>query len=128
MSALTSPSFLSVWFAIAGLQTASSFEYTYAYNDSKEEAFSELQDHHSHRKTVWNEFWSSARCLCLQVQSGWPFLINADFLLTASRESIAFGTPWNQGLLGCARAAFVEGYLEIQVGRSSPTFEIEAKL
>jgi hypothetical protein len=63
------------------------------------------------------EVWLSSTGV--QVQSGWPFLINADFLLTASRESIAFGTPWNQGLLGCARAAFVEGYLEIQVGRSA---------
>lgn len=67
------------------------------------------------RDTLKRGFQRPCTCACLQVHSGWPFLINADFLLTASRESIAFGTPWNQGLLGCTRAAFVEGYLEIQV-------------
>ncbi|GBG82389.1 hypothetical protein CBR_g34765 [Chara braunii] len=49
-----------------------------------------------------------------EVRSGWPFLINADFLLIASREAILFDRPWNVGLLQCMPIAFVEGYLDLQ--------------
>lgn len=39
--------------------------------------------------------------------SGFPFLVNADFLLTANRESILDGRPWNQWLRNCIAPAFV---------------------
>jgi hypothetical protein len=45
-----------------------------------------------------------------EARTGFPFLINADFLLPASRERI-FDTPeWNKQLVGFAAATFVEAF------------------
>jgi hypothetical protein len=45
-----------------------------------------------------------------EARTGFPFLINGDFLLPASRERI-FDTPqWNKQLVGFAAATFVEAF------------------
>ncbi|BBN00946.1 hypothetical protein MPTK1_2g03300 [Marchantia polymorpha subsp. ruderalis] len=41
-----------------------------------------------------------------QVRSGLPFVINADFLLVSSRETLRYDSPWNKGILGCVATAF----------------------
>lgn len=49
-----------------------------------------------------------------EARTGFPFLINADFLLPASRERI-FDTPeWNKQLVGFAAATFVEAFHKLR--------------
>ncbi|CAM6116745.1 unnamed protein product [Calypogeia fissa] len=38
--------------------------------------------------------------------TGFPFIIHADFLLTTSRESIRFDSPWKLGILDCIPANY----------------------
>ncbi len=45
-----------------------------------------------------------------EVRTGLPFLINADFLLAASRERIHEAPIWNQHLVKSAAATFVEAF------------------
>ncbi|XP_044491888.1 uncharacterized protein LOC123215739 [Mangifera indica] len=40
--------------------------------------------------------------------TNFPFIIQADFLLASSRESILFGNKWNEGILDCVPSAFVK--------------------
>ncbi|XP_072979221.1 uncharacterized protein [Typha angustifolia] len=42
-----------------------------------------------------------------------PFIIQADFLLAASRESILFDSPWNKGILDCVPTAFVSAFVAL---------------
>ncbi|WP_209629641.1 hypothetical protein [Methanofollis sp. W23] len=42
--------------------------------------------------------------------TGLPFLLNADFLLSSSREAIHEGDPWNQWLRDCIPEVFVEAF------------------
>jgi hypothetical protein len=44
------------------------------------------------------------------VNSGFPFLVNADFILSTSRESIQFGRPWNRWLRDCIALTFVQAF------------------
>ncbi|KAL5558728.1 hypothetical protein UlMin_034939 [Ulmus minor] len=39
-----------------------------------------------------------------------PFIIQADFILTASRESIVLDHPWNLGILNCVPEAFLNAF------------------
>ncbi|GJM95690.1 hypothetical protein PR202_ga12461 [Eleusine coracana subsp. coracana] len=39
-----------------------------------------------------------------------PFIIQADFLLASSRESILFDNQWNRGILDCVPSAFVNAF------------------
>lgn len=39
-----------------------------------------------------------------------PFLLNADFLLTSSREDIHVDEPWNKWLINCVSGVFVEAF------------------
>jgi sacsin len=39
-----------------------------------------------------------------------PFIIQADFLLASSRESILFDNKWNRGILDCVPSAFVNAF------------------
>ncbi|CAM6123235.1 unnamed protein product [Calypogeia fissa] len=41
-----------------------------------------------------------------ELRSGFPFIVNADFILTSSRETIRFNTEWNIGILNCVPLAF----------------------
>jgi len=45
-----------------------------------------------------------------KVRSGLPFLVNADFILSTSRESIQFDRPWNQWLRDCIAPVFVQAF------------------
>jgi len=45
--------------------------------------------------------------------SGLPFLVNADFLLTASREDILAGRPWNQWLRNCIAPVFTATFTKL---------------
>ncbi|GLJ45923.1 hypothetical protein SUGI_0966870 [Cryptomeria japonica] len=42
-----------------------------------------------------------------------PFIIQADFLLASSRESILWDNKWNQGILDCIPSAFCEAFLTL---------------
>lgn len=48
-----------------------------------------------------------------EMRSGLPFLINADFLLTSSREAILEDRPWNQWLCDEIAPCFVEGFTRL---------------
>jgi hypothetical protein len=48
--------------------------------------------------------------LPVQENTGLPFLINADFLLTSSREGIKEKEPWNKWLLNCVSETFVTAF------------------
>lgn len=39
-----------------------------------------------------------------------PFIIQADFLLASSRESILFDNKWNRGIIDCVPSAFVNAF------------------
>ncbi|KAL6623207.1 hypothetical protein ACP70R_033086 [Stipagrostis hirtigluma subsp. patula] len=39
-----------------------------------------------------------------------PFIIQADFILASSRESILFDNKWNRGILDCVPSAFVKAF------------------
>lgn len=45
-----------------------------------------------------------------KVNSNFPFLINADFILSASREGIQFDRPWNRWLRDCVGPVFVQAF------------------
>lgn len=45
-----------------------------------------------------------------EVNSGFPFLINADFILESSRERIQFHREWNQWLRDCLAPTFLEAF------------------
>ncbi|MBW2127328.1 MAG: hypothetical protein JRH08_17120 [Deltaproteobacteria bacterium] len=59
--------------------------------------------------------------LPVRYDTGLPFLINADFILTSSREGILEGLSWNEWLRDCICEVFVtafESWLEIKEYRS----------
>ncbi|CAM6087469.1 unnamed protein product [Calypogeia fissa] len=42
--------------------------------------------------------------------SGFPFVVNADFLLVSSRETLKFDSPWNIGILSCIPQVFLSAF------------------
>ncbi|XP_024538629.1 uncharacterized protein LOC112349098 [Selaginella moellendorffii] len=44
------------------------------------------------------------------IHSGLPFLINSDFLLVSSRETLLFDSPWNQGIFRCVPEVFYNAF------------------
>ncbi|CAM6092983.1 unnamed protein product [Calypogeia fissa] len=42
--------------------------------------------------------------------SGFPFVVNADFLLVSSRETLKFDSPWNIGILSCITQVFLSAF------------------
>nr|CAB3491601.1 unnamed protein product [Digitaria exilis] len=42
-----------------------------------------------------------------------PFIIQADFLLSSSREAILFDSPWNKGILECVPTAFMSAFVTL---------------
>lgn len=48
-----------------------------------------------------------------QVYSGLPFLVNADFLVPAGRETIQFNKDWNKWLRDCIAPTFVEAFVTL---------------
>jgi len=51
-----------------------------------------------------------------------PFIIQADFLLASSRESILFDSQWNRGILECVPSAFVNAFGALEIVKGCPTF------
>ncbi|KAH9328841.1 hypothetical protein KI387_000949, partial [Taxus chinensis] len=45
-----------------------------------------------------------------QILTGFPFIIQADFLLVSSRESIIWDNKWNRGILNCIPSAFCTAF------------------
>lgn len=45
-----------------------------------------------------------------EVNSGLPFLLNGDFILSASRETIQFDRPWNRWLRDCIAPTFIQAF------------------
>jgi len=45
-----------------------------------------------------------------EMVTGFPFVIQADFLLVTSTESIIFYSKWNQGILNCIPSAFCSAF------------------
>jgi len=45
--------------------------------------------------------------------SGFSFLVNADFILSTSRESIQYDRPWNLWLRDCIAPAFVQAFTSL---------------
>jgi hypothetical protein len=48
--------------------------------------------------------------LPVRKESGLPFLVNADFLVTASREDLKRHEPWNDWLISCLAPTFVSAF------------------
>ncbi|KAH9293101.1 hypothetical protein KI387_041696, partial [Taxus chinensis] len=46
-----------------------------------------------------------------EMVTGLPFIIQADFLLVSSRESIRWDDKWNKGILDCIPSAFCSAFL-----------------
>ncbi|XP_022737360.1 uncharacterized protein LOC111290334 [Durio zibethinus] len=42
-----------------------------------------------------------------------PFIIQADFVLSSSRETILLDNKWNQGILDCVPSAFVNAFISL---------------
>ncbi|XWS47769.1 hypothetical protein CRYUN_Cryun13aG0013500 [Craigia yunnanensis] len=42
-----------------------------------------------------------------------PFIIQADFVLSSSRETILLDNKWNQGILDCVSSAFVNAFISL---------------
>jgi hypothetical protein len=59
-----------------------------------------------------------------EINPSLPFLINADFILTASRESLNFANPWNQRLMAFAANLLAEG-LEFLIPHFAKTFRTD---
>ncbi|KAJ4746372.1 ATP/DNA binding protein [Rhynchospora pubera] len=59
------------------------------------------------------------------VVTNFPFIIQADFLLASSRETILFDSPWNKGILECVPSAFINAFAELVKSTSdAPTFSL----
>ncbi|XP_021754623.1 uncharacterized protein LOC110719948 [Chenopodium quinoa] len=52
-----------------------------------------------------------------------PFVVQADFILASSRESIVFDNRWNQGILECVPVASVSAFVSC-VKQGSPLFGV----
>ncbi|RDX71798.1 hypothetical protein CR513_48798, partial [Mucuna pruriens] len=48
--------------------------------------------------------------------SNFPFIIQADFVLASSRETIMLDDKWNQGILDCVPSAFMEAFKSLVKG------------
>ncbi|XP_027168886.1 uncharacterized protein LOC113768646 [Coffea eugenioides] len=48
-----------------------------------------------------------------EMVTNFPFIIQADFVLSSSRESIRLDNAWNQGILNCVPSAFVNAFTSL---------------
>lgn len=52
-----------------------------------------------------------------------PFIIQADFILASSRETILLDKAWNQGILDCVPEAFVKAFISlVKANEDAPVF------
>lgn len=56
-----------------------------------------------------------------EMATNFPFIIQADFLLASSRETILLDDIWNQGILDCVPSAFVSAFTSlVRSGEGAP--------
>ncbi|KAF5445149.1 hypothetical protein F2P56_034218 [Juglans regia] len=48
-----------------------------------------------------------------EMVTNFPFIIQADFLLASSRETILLDSKWNQGILDCVSSAFIDAFVSL---------------
>ncbi|KAA8540647.1 hypothetical protein F0562_024433 [Nyssa sinensis] len=48
-----------------------------------------------------------------EMVTNFPFIIQADFLLASSRETILLDNKWNQGILNCVPSAFINAFISL---------------
>uniref|UniRef100_A0A0E0J2C0 Sacsin/Nov domain-containing protein n=1 Tax=Oryza nivara TaxID=4536 RepID=A0A0E0J2C0_ORYNI len=48
-----------------------------------------------------------------EILTNFPFIIQADFLLASSRETILFDSMWNKGILECVPSAFLNAFVAL---------------
>ncbi|KAG6508897.1 hypothetical protein ZIOFF_034279 [Zingiber officinale] len=59
------------------------------------------------------------------METGYPFIIQADFLLVSPRESIQLNSPWNEGILSCVPSAFTNAFTTLIKGaHEAPSFSL----
>ncbi|KAI5657810.1 hypothetical protein M9H77_26603 [Catharanthus roseus] len=54
--------------------------------------------------------------LPMEMVTNLPFIIQADFILASSRETILLDKPWNRGILNCVAKAFVKTFISLVKG------------
>ncbi|CAN6381348.1 unnamed protein product [Urochloa humidicola] len=60
-----------------------------------------------------------------EMATNFPFIIQADFLLSSSREGILLDSQWNRGILDCVPSAFVNAFLAlVKSTESAPVFAL----
>ncbi|CAI9773837.1 unnamed protein product [Fraxinus pennsylvanica] len=52
-----------------------------------------------------------------EMATNFPFIIQADFLLASSRETILLDCTWNQGILNCVHIAFINAFTSLVKSR-----------
>ncbi|KAG7951352.1 hypothetical protein I3843_12G002600 [Carya illinoinensis] len=56
-----------------------------------------------------------------EMVTNFPFIIQADFLLASSRETILLDNKWNQGILDCVSSAFIDAFVSlVQTSENDP--------
>ncbi|KAF7834061.1 ATP/DNA-binding protein [Senna tora] len=50
-----------------------------------------------------------------EMVTDFPFIIQADFVLASSRESILLDDKWNQGILNCVPSAFMDAFKSVVI-------------
>ncbi|KAH7854098.1 hypothetical protein Vadar_010117 [Vaccinium darrowii] len=48
-----------------------------------------------------------------EMVTNFPFIIQADFVLASSRETILLDNKWNQGILDCVPSAFISAFISL---------------
>ncbi|XP_061376034.1 uncharacterized protein LOC133318104 [Gastrolobium bilobum] len=51
-----------------------------------------------------------------EMVTNFPFIIQADFVLASSRETILMDDKWNQGILECVPSAFMDAFKTLVIG------------
>ncbi|OVA09627.1 hypothetical protein BVC80_9101g156 [Macleaya cordata] len=60
-----------------------------------------------------------------EMVTNFPFIIQADFVLASSRETILLDNKWNQGILDCVPSAFVNAFISlIKSCEAAPLFTL----
>ncbi|KAK1257378.1 hypothetical protein QJS04_geneDACA023613 [Acorus gramineus] len=60
-----------------------------------------------------------------EMVTGFPFVIQADFVLASSRETILLDNKWNKGILSCVASAFVSAFESmLKTSQSAPDFAL----
>ncbi|KAB1210018.1 hypothetical protein CJ030_MR6G023567 [Morella rubra] len=64
-----------------------------------------------------------------EMVTNFPFLIQADFLLASSRETILLDSKWNLGILACVPTAFINAFVSlVKDSENVPVFSLAPML